>query len=287
MKKLMLSVLVALMVSSLYAQIKPVAAKPTAAKPVAVKPTLVPAPVGTTNVVKIAAPVPAFKNATDSFSYAAGMSIAESLKQAGAKKINAQLFAKALNDVYGNAKTTYTKEQAQFVLQSMLQGMAKNKSAVKKVDGPQKKEGTAFLNACKKNPKITTLPNGLQYEILKAGDSLAAKPALQDQVSVNYIGTLINGTEFDNSYKRGQPATFPLTGVIRGWTEILQLMPKGAKWKVNIPSELAYGENPPSAQIPPNSVLIFEIELLDIIKPNAAPAPATTVPATTPPPAEK
>jgi FKBP-type peptidyl-prolyl cis-trans isomerase FklB len=289
MNKLMLSAAVVLVTSSLYAQTKPVAA----AKPEAIKATATTVPAGTT-IVKMPVPVPAFKNATDSFSYAAGMSIAESLKQAGAKKINAQLFAKALNEVYANAKTVYTKEQAQFVLQTMLQGMAKNKPAVKKVDGPQKKEGAAFLAACKKNPKITTLPNGLQYEVLKEGEPNAAKPALQDQVSVNYIGTLINGTEFDNSYKRGQAATFPLTGVIRGWTEILQLMPKGAKWKVNIPSELAYGENPPSPQIPPNSVLIFEIELLDIIKANAAPAaippaqavPATAVPAT-PPPAEK
>jgi FKBP-type peptidyl-prolyl cis-trans isomerase FklB len=240
-----------------------------------------------TKAVKIAPPAPAFPNATDSFSYAAGMSIAESLKQAGAKKINAQLFAKALNQVYSGAKTTFTKDQAQFVLQSMLQGMAKNKPAVKKVDGPQKKEGAAFLAACKKKPGITTLPNGLQYEVLKEGEPNGAKPALQDQVSVNYLGTLINGTEFDNSYKRGQPATFPLTGVIRGWTEILQLMPKGAKWKVNIPSELAYGENPPSPQIPPNSVLIFEIELLDIIKANTPPAAPAVVPASPAPVVEE
>jgi FKBP-type peptidyl-prolyl cis-trans isomerase FklB len=289
MKKLIVSAaVVAITVSGVHAQAPKtavVAAKPTTT----VSATPVPGTV-TTSAVKILPPVPAFANATDSFSYAAGMSIAESLKQAGAKKINAQLFAKALNAVYANAKTVYTKEQAQFVLQTMLQGMAKNKPAVKKVDGPQKKEGAAFLAACKKNPKITTLPNGLQYEVLKEGEPNAAKPALQDQVSVNYIGTLINGTEFDNSYKRGQAATFPLTGVIRGWTEILQLMPKGAKWKVNIPSELAYGENPPSPQIPPNSVLVFEIELLDIIKANAAPAPANIPAPSMPvqaPPAEK
>ncbi len=283
MKKLLVSTsFIVLAFSGIYAQTTKttVATKPTTATT-----TVVPAQAGvSTNIVKILPPVPAFANATDSFSYAAGMSIAESLKQAGAKKINAQLFAKALNTVYANGKTIYTKEQAQFVLQTMLQGMAKNKPAVKKIDGPQRKEGAAFLAACKKKPGIITLPNGLQYEILKEGEPNGAKPSLQDQVSVHYVGTLINGTEFDNSIKRGQPATFPLTGVIRGWTEILQLMPKGAKWKVNIPSELAYGENPPSAQIPPNSVLIFEIELLDIIKANTAPPVAPPPPPVAPPP---
>jgi FKBP-type peptidyl-prolyl cis-trans isomerase FklB len=283
MKKTLLCSIVSLSVAFANAQNTPA--------PVTTTVTAAPPLGAAAKAVKIMPPTPAFPNATDSFSYAAGMSIAESLKQAGAKKINAQLFAKALNQVYSGAKTTFTKDQAQFVLQSMLQGMAKNKPAVKKVDGPQKKEGAAFLAACKKKPGITTLPNGLQYEILKEGEPNGAKPSLQDQVSVNYLGTLINGTEFDNSYKRGQPATFPLTGVIRGWTEILQLMPKGAKWKVNIPSELAYGENPPSPQIPPNSVLIFEIELLDIIKANIGSEAPPTVPAPAmqgqTPPAEK
>ncbi len=289
MKKLILNAaVIVLAFSGVHAQ----TTKTTVAtKPVTATTTVVPAQAGVSaNAVKLLPPVPAFANATDSFSYAAGMSIAESLKQAGAKKINAQLFAKALNTVYANGKTIYTKEQAQFVLQTMLQGMAKNKPAVKKIDSPQKKEAAAFLAACKKKPGIITLPNGLQYEILKEGELNGSKPSLQDQVTVHYVGTLINGTEFDNSIKRGQPATFPLTGVIRGWTEILQLMPKGAKWKVNIPSELAYGENPPSAQIPPNSLLIFEIELLDIIKANAAPvaippapAPAVQAPPQAPP----
>ena len=120
----------------------------------------------------------------------------------------------------------------------------------------------AFFNKTKAG--VVALPNGLQYEIQKEGEPNGAKPKAIDTVVVNYIGTLTNGTEFDNSFKRGQPASFPLNGVIRGWTEILQLMPKGAKWKVYIPSELAYGENPPSQQIPANAVLVFEISLEDI-----------------------
>ncbi len=117
------------------------------------------------------------------------------------------------------------------------------------------------------------MPNGLQYEVIKTGNPAGMKPQAVDTVVVNYIGTLTNGTEFDNSVKRGQAATFPLNGVIRGWTEILQLMPKGSHWKVYIPSELGYGENPPQgAPIPPNAVLIFEITLEDIK--SAIPAPS-------------
>lgn len=203
--------------------------------------------------------LPVLKNPTDSFSYAAGMSIAESLKQAGAEKINTAIFAKAMNDVYSNSKTAFTKEQASMTLQNKLQEFAKKKGDA------QKAEGRNFLDLNKRRSGITALPNGLQYQVIKAGEANGMKPKVVDTVVVNYIGTLTNGTEFDNSVKRGQPATFPLNGVIRGWTEILQLMPKGAHWKVYIPSELAYGEQPPQgAQIPPNSVLVFEIMLLDI-----------------------
>lgn len=202
---------------------------------------------------------PAFKNATDSFSYAAGMSVAESMRQAGADKLNTALFAKAMNDVYSKSKTAFTKEAANMTLQNKLQEFAKKRSDM------QKAEGLNFLAANKKKSGVISLPNGLQYEVIKAGDPAGMKPKVVDTVVVNYIGTLTNGTEFDNSVKRGQPATFPLNGVIRGWTEILQLMPKGANWKVFIPSELAYGENPPQGtQIPPSSVLVFEITLLDI-----------------------
>jgi FKBP-type peptidyl-prolyl cis-trans isomerase FklB len=262
MKKLIVCSLAVLALCNTYAQNKTAVVK----KSTTTLPTTADA-----KLVKVAAPVakivpPAFSNAVDSFSYAVGMSVGESLKQTGAKKINAQVFAKALDQVFNGKKTSFTPEQAQGILQTKLQEYALNKPKAKKVVTAYMKECQSYMDVNKKKPGVTTLPNGLQYEVMVAGDANAPKPSINDQVSVNYMGTLINGTEFDNSYKRGQPATFPLTGVIRGWTEILQLMPKGSKWKVTIPSELAYGENPPSAQIPASATLIFEIELLDIIK---------------------
>ncbi|MEY4703549.1 MAG: hypothetical protein RIR96_1446, partial [Bacteroidota bacterium] len=133
-----------------------------------------------------------------------------------------------------------------------------------KKSAAQKEIGTAFLAENKKKPGVTTLPNGLQYEVMTAGDPNGQKPTAKDTVVVHYVGTLIDGKEFDNSVKRGEPATFPLGGVIRGWTEILQQMTVGAKWKVYIPSELGYGERGAGGQIPPHSTLIFEINLLGI-----------------------
>ena len=210
-------------------------------------------------VVKTTPSAPLFKNAIDSFSYAAGMSVAGSMLHAGAEQLNTQLFQKAMNDVYSKSKTALTEQQAQMTLQEKLQEFSK-----KKTDA-QKAEGLVFLKANGKRGGVTSLPNGLQYEVISAGEPNGAKPLAVDTVVVDYIGTLTDGTEFDNSVKRGQPATFPLNGVIRGWTEILQLMPKGAHWKVYIPSELGYGENPPQgAPIPPNAVLVFEITLKDI-----------------------
>jgi FKBP-type peptidyl-prolyl cis-trans isomerase FklB len=125
-----------------------------------------------------------------------------------------------------------------------------------------KKQGDAFLAANKGKEGVVTLPSGLQYKILSAGTG--PKPATSDSVVCNYRGTLIDGTEFDSSYKRGQPATFPVGGVIKGWTEALQLMPVGSKWQLFVPSELAYGERGTGADIGPNAVLIFEVELLSI-----------------------
>jgi FKBP-type peptidyl-prolyl cis-trans isomerase FklB len=130
-------------------------------------------------------------------------------------------------------------------------GAAKNKA-----------EGQAFLAKNKTAPGVVTLPSGLQYKILKAGEG--KKPTISDTVVCNYRGTFINGTEFDSSYKRNQPLSFPVSGVIKGWTEALQLMPVGSKWQLFIPSDLAYGERGASGAIPPNSMLIFEVELLSI-----------------------
>jgi FKBP-type peptidyl-prolyl cis-trans isomerase FklB len=125
-----------------------------------------------------------------------------------------------------------------------------------------KQQGLAFLEANKAKGGVVVLPNGLQYKVLQEGTG--PKPAATDQVVCNYRGTLLDGTEFDSSYKRGQPATFPVSGVIKGWTEALQLMPVGSKWQLFIPADLAYGEHGAGAQIGPNATLIFEVELLSI-----------------------
>jgi len=126
-----------------------------------------------------------------------------------------------------------------------------------------KEEGNKFLEQNKKRPGVITLPDGLQYEIITKGTGPI--PTAKDTVSANYIGTLINGTEFDNSYKRGEPLTIPVSGVIRGWTEALELMPVGSKWKLFIPSDLGYGDRGAGGAIPGGAALIFEIELLNIV----------------------
>ena len=137
-----------------------------------------------------------------------------------------------------------------------------------------KKAGAAFLAANATKPGVVTLPSGLQYKILTAGTG--PKPAADDRVVCNYRGMLLDNTEFDSSYKRGQPSTFPVTGVIKGWTEALQLMPVGSKWQLFIPADLAYGERG-QATIEPNATLVFEVELLSIApKAQPAPTPAPT-----------
>lgn len=198
------------------------------------------------------------KNLNDSFSYAAGMNIALSMKDQGIKKLNNALMQKAIQDVFNNGKLLLTKEQSAKTLQEQLQICAKEKGDV------QKAKGNIFLAANKSRKGVIALPNGLQYEVLQAGDANGIKPTATDTVVVDYVGSLTDGTEFDNSIKRGEPATFPVGGVIKGWTEILQMMTKGARWKVVIPGELGYGERGAGAAIPPNSVLVFEITLKDI-----------------------
>ncbi len=201
---------------------------------------------------------PVMKNLLDSFSYAAGMNIAGNMKDQGITDLNAPLMMQALMDVLNGKPTLLTHEESSMKLQEQLQAFAQKKSA------GQKAKDAAFMTANKARKEVTTLANGLQYEILKAGEANGVKPGRTDTVVVDYVGTLIDGTEFDNSVKRGQPASFPLDGVIKGWTEILQLMTKGAHWKVYIPSELGYGDRGAGGSIPPGATLIFEITLLDI-----------------------
>src|ERR1700686_2449870 len=165
-----------------------------------------------------------------------------------------------MKDALGGNKTLLTEEEARAALmqlQSEVQAKAAQEADAKK------KEGEEFLVANKGKEGVVTLPSGLHYKILKEGTG--AKPTAADSVVCNYRGTLINGTEFDSSYKRGEPTTFPVSGVIKGWTEALQLMPVGSKWQLFIPSDLAYGaRGTPGGPIGPNSTLVFEIELISI-----------------------
>jgi FKBP-type peptidyl-prolyl cis-trans isomerase FklB len=200
----------------------------------------------------------ALKNATDSVSYAIGMSLASFYKEQGITTVNASLVTKALNDAMKGQKTLLTEEQMNMSITNYLQQMKKEKSAA------ARKTGEEFLAANKTKPGVVTLPSGLQYQVVKEGTG--PKPGPTDTVKCHYHGTLINGTIFDSSVDRGQPIDFPVNGVIKGWVEALQLMPVGSKWKLFIPADLAYGDNQAGAKIAPGSTLIFDVELLEIVK---------------------
>jgi len=198
---------------------------------------------------------PAFKDQKAKYSYALGMDFGGQLRRQSVE-LDPALFAQGLKDALSGGNTLMTEQEARAAI-TELQNEVKKAQAGKNV-----KEGEDFLAANKSKEGVITLPSGLQYKILKAGDGKT--PTIDDVVVCNYRGTLINGTEFDSSYRRNQPATFAVKGVIKGWTEALQLMPVGSKWQLFIPPGLAYGERSVGAQIGPNSTLIFEVELLSI-----------------------
>lgn len=207
------------------------------------------------------------KSLNDSFSYAAGLNIAANMKDQGITNINGALMAKAINDVFGNKPTALNPELANATLQKQLGIYNEQKGAENaKKAAAEAAKGKAFLDANKSRPGVISLPSGLQYEIVKAGDPAGIKPTLQDTVVINYAGKLIDGTEFDAS-KNG-PITYPITGFIKGWTDVLQLMTKGAHWKVYIPSELGYGDRGSGPLIGPGATLIFDITLEDIKSPS-------------------
>ncbi len=184
--------------------------------------------------------------------------------------VDPAILARGMRDGLAGGKTLLTDEEAQAALKAMQDDLhakqqAKTQQAEeanKKVAEVNKKEGETFLAENKAKDGVVTLASGMQYKILKEGTG--PKPTTSDSVVCNYQGTLINGKEFDSSYKRGQPATFPVTGVIKGWTEALQLMPVGSKWQLFIPSDLAYGDRGAGADIGPGATLVFEVELLSI-----------------------
>jgi FKBP-type peptidyl-prolyl cis-trans isomerase FklB len=176
--------------------------------------------------------------------------------------VDPAILARGLKDGLTGGKTLLTDEEAQAAITAVQNDLRKQQQEkMQEAAAANKKEGDAFLSANKGKEGVVTLPSGLQYKILKEGTG--PKPTASDSVVCNYRGTLINGTEFDSSYKRGQPATFPVSGVIKGWTEALQLMPVESKWQLFVPSDLAYGESGRPG-IEPNSTLIFEVELLSI-----------------------
>ncbi|MDA8418876.1 MAG: FKBP-type peptidyl-prolyl cis-trans isomerase [Desulfobacteraceae bacterium] len=200
------------------------------------------------------------KTDKDKASYAIGMDMGTSLKKNDID-VDAEVLSQAIKDVMGGKKTLMTVDEEHATLSTLQKGLQdKMQTKMKALGEKNKKDGEAFLAANKKKPGIKTLPSGLQYQVITEGNGKS--PKATDTVTVQYKGTLLDGTEFDSSYKHGQAVTFPVNGVIKGWTEALQLMKEGAKWKLFIPSELAYGETgTPGGPIGPNATLIFEVEL--------------------------
>ena len=199
------------------------------------------------------------KNEVDSVSYAIGLSVAKFYKQANLTNINTAMLIKAINDVKNNGKLVMNEEQANTCMANFMHKAQEERSA------GNKKIGEEFLAANKNKPGVVTLPSGLQYMVIKEGNG--PKPGPTDKVKVHYHGTLIDGRVFDSSVDRGQPIELAVNGVIPGWTEALQLMSVGSKWKLFIPSNLAYGDQQAGPLITPGSTLIFEVELLDVKKP--------------------
>ncbi|WP_205512882.1 FKBP-type peptidyl-prolyl cis-trans isomerase [Longitalea arenae] len=247
MKKSVLLVLACLPATAILAQ------APAKKKPVTA--TQKPAPTKKTAATAPTAPI--LKNSADSFSYAIGLSIASFYKAQGISDINNQLVVKALADAKVD-KALLNETQVNNCIVNYMQKARSEKAS------PNKKAGEAFLAENKKKAGVVALPSGLQYQVIKEGTG--AKPSADDQVKVHYHGTLIDGTVFDSSVERGQPITLGLKNVIPGWTEALQLMSVGSKWKLFIPSDLAYGDNPAGPTIKEGSTLIFDVELIEIVK---------------------
>ena len=215
------------------------------------------------------AAIPQLPTQKDQISYAIGMNIGKGLHHESID-VDPNIVLQGMKDALAGGKTLMTDEQVQSTMQQ-LQGQVREREMAKRQEESEtnKKAGEAFLAANKTKPGVVTLPSGLQYKILKEGTG--PKPTADDVVVCNYRGTLIDGQEFDSSYKGGEPAKFPVKGVIKGWTEALQLMPVGSKWQIFIPPDLAYGQRGAGSDIGPNETLIFDVELLSIDKKPAEP----------------
>ena len=199
----------------------------------------------------------------DKLSYALGIGIGSQLAGMGAKELNIDDFAQAIKDVISGSELKVDNAEAQTLVQNFFQEQeAKQQAAAAEAGKAAKAAGEAFLAENGKKDGVVTLPSGLQYQVLKEGNG--KKPSSTDQVVCHYEGTLIDGTVFDSSYQRNQPATFGLNQVIPGWTEGVQLMQEGAKYRFFIPYKLAYGERGAGAQIPPFATLVFDVELIEV-----------------------
>jgi FKBP-type peptidyl-prolyl cis-trans isomerase len=210
----------------------------------------------TTTTVKKATSGVVFKSTIDSASYAFGNTMATSMKNDGLNTLNYDLLIKGLKDAFGNATPLIPKEKSQAAINNLFVSVSKQKHA------PAIAEGKSFLEKNKLQTGVQSTPSGLQYQVINRGTGI--RPKATDTVLVNYKGTLLNGKQFDSSYDRNEPLSLPLNGVIAGWTEGVQLMQTGSKYKFFIPYNLAYGERGAGADIPPYSTLIFEIELLKV-----------------------
>lgn len=212
--------------------------------------------------VAFAADIQKLADDKEKLSYSIGMDIGGNLKRQ-AIEVDPDLLAKGFKDRYGGGNTILTEEEArQAIMNFQKLQMAKQAEDMKKQGEKNKEEGEKFLAGNAKKEGVKTLPSGLQYKEITPGTGKS--PTAADTVTTNYKGTLIDGTEFDSSYKRGQPATFPVSGVIPGWTEALQLMKEGAKWQLFVPPNLAYGERGAGREIGPNATLIFDVELISV-----------------------
>ena len=194
----------------------------------------------------------------DKVSYALGLSIGNNFQNSGINDLQIEDFVKGLKDILGSQTPEISYDEAKQVINDYFMKLQKEKFEI------NKKAGEEFLNINKGKAGVVTLPSGLQYQVLQKGEG--PKPTASDKVKCHYHGTLINGTVFDSSVQRGEPAVFGVSQVIPGWVEALQLMPVGSKWRLFIPSDLAYGEHGAGEAIEPNSALVFDVELLDIVK---------------------
>jgi FKBP-type peptidyl-prolyl cis-trans isomerase FklB len=212
----------------------------------------------------VAAEKAGFKTEKEKRSYSIGYDLGNNLFKKQSIEVDTKTLAKGIQDALSGKKAAMSEQEMRDTLMALQQElMTKRTAQLKETADKNKKDGEAFLAENKTKPGITVLPDGLQYKVITEGKGATPKPG--EKVKCHYSGTLIDGTEFDSSYKRGTPAEFESDKVIAGWREALSLMKEGSKWQVFIPSDLAYGE-PGRPGIPPNSVLIFEMELISIVK---------------------